>query len=131
MSTHTRLHISSLSSYLLIHTLDHILLPPPSHPSIHPTIHPTMSNIVLLQLTIPKHKNDIMGLMVMESGYGSAIPACVIMNVSKTGAASRSGLLNVGDHILSINGINLVGMPRKTCIDQIKVCVNDLQIYCS
>lgn len=80
-----------------------------------------MSNIVLLQLTIAKHKNDVMGLMVMESGYGSAIPTSVIMNLSKTGSASRCGLLNVGDHILSINGVNLVGMPRKVCIEQIKV----------
>lgn len=62
-----------------------------------------------------------MGMMVMDSGYGSAIPASVIVNLSKTGSASKSGLLNVGDHILSINGINLVGMPRKAYIDQIKV----------
>ena len=80
-----------------------------------------MYTYVLLQLTIAKRKNDIMGLMVMESGYGSAIPASVIISLSKIGSASRSGLLNVGDHILSINGVNLVGMPRKACIDQIKV----------
>ena len=60
-------------------------------------------------------------MMVMESGYGSAIPACVIVHLSKTGAATKCGLLNVGDHILSINGVNLVGMPRKACIEQIKV----------
>ena len=68
-----------------------------------------------------KHKNDILGIMVRESGYGSAIPSCVIVHMNKTGSASKSGLLNVGDHILSINGVNLVGMPRKTCIEQIKV----------
>lgn len=78
----------------------------------------------LLQLTMAKHKNDIMGMMVMESGYGSAIPACVVLHLSKTGSATKSGLLNVGDHILSINGINLVGMPRKACLEQIKVGVS-------
>ena len=62
-----------------------------------------------------------MGMMVMESGYGSAIPAAVIVHLSKTGAAFKSGLLNVGDHILSMNGTNFVGMPRKACIEQIKV----------
>ena len=62
-----------------------------------------------------------MGMMVMESGYGSAIPACVIVHLSKSGSASKCGLLNIGDHILSINGVNLVGMPRKACIEQIKV----------
>lgn len=79
---------------------------------------------LLLQLTLAKHKNDIMGMMVMESGYGSAIPACVIVHLSKTGSASKCGLLNIGDHILSINGVNLVGMPKKACMDQIKVCGN-------
>ncbi len=62
-----------------------------------------------------------MGVMVMESGYGSAIPSCVIAHLSKTGAAMKSGLLNIGDHIISINGVNLVGMPKKTCIEQLKV----------
>ena len=73
-------------------------------------------------MTLAKHKNELMGMMVMESGYGSAIPACVVVHLSKTGSALRSGLLNVGDHIISINGVNLVGMPRKACIEQIKVC---------
>lgn len=77
----------------------------------------------MLQLTLAKHKNDIMGMMVMESGYGSAIPACIIVHLNKTGSASKCGLLNIGDHILSINGVNLVGMPRKACIEQIKVCM--------
>jgi len=74
-----------------------------------------------LQLTLAKHKGEMMGIMVMESGYGSAIPACVIAHMSKTGAAARSGLLNVGDHIISMNGVSLVGMPQKACIEQIKV----------
>ncbi len=62
-----------------------------------------------------------MGIVVMESGYGSAIPSCVIAHLSKTGTALKSGLLNVGDHIISINGVNLVGMSQKTCIEQLKV----------
>lgn len=76
------------------------------------------------QLTLAKHKGELMGMMVMESGYGSAIPSCVIAHLSKSGAAIRSGLLNVGDHIISINGVNLVGMPKKACIEQLKVHPN-------
>ncbi len=87
-----------------------------------------LSNYTCFQLTIAKHRNDIMGMMVTESGYGSAIPALVIAHLSKTGAAAKCGLLNVGDHILSINGVNLVGMPRKTCIEHIKVNNN---VVCS
>ena len=47
----------------------------------------------------------------MESGYGSALPTPVIAHLSNTGAAARSGQLNVGDHIIAVNGINMVGMP--------------------
>lgn len=63
-------------------------------------------------------------MMVIESGYGSAIPSCVIAHLSKTGAALKSGLLNVGDHILSINGVNLVGMSKKLCLEQLKVLLH-------
>ena len=62
-----------------------------------------------------------MGVMVMESGYGSAIPTCIIAHMSKNGAAIKSGLLNVGDHIIALNGVSLVGMPVKACVEQIKV----------
>ena len=68
-----------------------------------------------------KSKGEMLGIMVMEAGYGSAIPACVVVHLNKTGAAVKSGLLNVGDHIISINGVSLVGMPIKSCIEEIKV----------
>ena len=74
-----------------------------------------------MQLSLAKRKGDILGLMVMESGYGSALPTPVIAHLSKTGSAVRSGQLNVGDHIIAINGVNMVGMPVKVCIDQLKV----------
>ena len=73
-----------------------------------------------------KSKGEILGIMVMEAGYGSAIPACVVAHLSKTGAALKSGLLNVGDHIISMNGVSLVGMPTKLCVEQIKVKVSVL-----
>lgn len=76
-----------------------------------------------MQLNLAKNKGDMLGVMVMESGYGSALPTPVIAHLSKTGSAARSGQLNVGDHIISINGINLVGMPVKVCIEQLKVNV--------
>ena len=71
-----------------------------------------------------KSKGESLGIMVMEAGYGSVIPACVVAHLSKTGAALKSGLLNVGDHIITINGVSLVGMPTKLCVEQIKVKIN-------
>lgn len=76
------------------------------------------------QLTFPKTKGEPLGIMIMESGYGSAIPTCVIAKMSKGGAAAKSGLLNVGDHIISLNGVSLVGMPLKACIEQVKVNIS-------
>ena len=70
-----------------------------------------------------KAKGEMLGIMVMEAGYGSAIPACVVVHLSRTGAAVKSGLLNIGDHIISINGVSLVGMSTKACIEQIKVLI--------
>lgn len=74
------------------------------------------------KLSLAKHRGDMLGMMVMESGYGSALPTPVIAHLSKTGSAARSGQLNIGDHIISINGINMVGMPVKVCIEQLKKC---------
>ena len=85
--------------------------------------------ITCLQLSLAKNKGDFLGVMVMESGYGSALPTPVIAHLSKTGSAcitgsaARSGQLNIGDHIISVNGINMVGMPVKVCIEQLKVSV--------
>lgn len=73
------------------------------------------------QITFAKQKGDILGLVVIDSGYGSVIPSCIVAHMNKTGAAGRSNLLNVGDQILSINGVSLVGMPLRVAIEQIKV----------
>ena len=67
--------------------------------------------------------------MVIDSGYGSAIPSCVVAHMNKTGAVAKSSLINVGDHILSINGISLVGMPLKLAVEQIKVREKEAQSH--
>jgi hypothetical protein len=72
------------------------------------------------EIVFPKKKNEPLGVMLIESGFGSPIPSCVIAAMSKNGSAQRSGLLNVGDHIISLNGVNFVGLPVKTCIWHVK-----------
>eukprot|EP00731_Ephydatia_muelleri_P016186 Em0009g610a len=74
------------------------------------------------QIVFHKSPGELIGIVVMESGYGSPIPTCVVAYMDKTGAATKSGLLNVGDHIISINGTSIIGLPLKTCIHQIKKC---------
>ena len=87
--------------------------------------------ITCLQLSLAKNKGDFLGVMVMEFGYGSALPTPVIAHLSKTGSAARSGQLNIGDHIISVNGINMVGMPVKVCIEQLKVSVYMYMYTCT
>merc|ERR1712071_395067 len=44
----------------------------------------------------------------------------VIANLAPAGAAARCGQLNIGDQIIAINGISLVGLPLSTCQTYIK-----------
>lgn len=51
------------------------------------------------------------------------LPTVVIANLAPAGAAARCGQLNIGDQIIAINGISLVGLPLSTCQTYIKVSV--------
>lgn len=76
-----------------------------------------------LQVVVPKMKSEILGVVVVESGWGSMVPTVVIANLSPTGAAAKCGQLNIGDQIIAINGVSLVGLPLSTCQNYIKVCI--------
>lgn len=59
----------------------------------------------------------------MESGWGSILPTVIIANMMHGGPAEKSGKLNIGDQIMSINGTSLVGLPLSTCQSIIKVSI--------
>ncbi|XP_069182123.1 uncharacterized protein [Procambarus clarkii] len=71
-------------------------------------------------VVVPKMKSEILGVVVVESGWGSMVPTVVIANLSPTGAAAKCGQLNIGDQIIAINGVSLVGLPLSTCQNYIK-----------
>lgn len=60
-------------------------------------------------------------MVIVESGWGSMLPTVVIANLAPAGAAARCGQLNIGDQIIAINGVSLVGLPLSTCQNYIKV----------
>lgn len=60
-------------------------------------------------------------MVIVESGWGSILPTVIIANMMHAGPAERSGRLNIGDQIMSINGTSLVGLPLSTCQSIIKV----------
>lgn len=77
---------------------------------------------LLSQVCIEKAKGEILGVVIVESGWGSILPTVIIANMMHAGPAERSGRVNIGDQIMSINGTSLVGLPLSTCQSIIKVC---------
>lgn len=73
------------------------------------------------QVYIRKQKGEILGIAVVESGWGSILPTVVIANLMHGGPAERSGELSIGDRLMSINGTSLVGLPLTTCQSIIRV----------
>ncbi|CAF1178772.1 unnamed protein product [Adineta steineri] len=72
------------------------------------------------EVIVPKGKNEPLGIVIVESGWGSMLPTVVIANMMPSGPAARCGHLNIGDQIISVNGISLVGLPLSSCQTQIK-----------
>uniref|UniRef100_A0A3Q2NN18 Uncharacterized protein n=1 Tax=Fundulus heteroclitus TaxID=8078 RepID=A0A3Q2NN18_FUNHE len=70
---------------------------------------------------IEKAKGEILGVVIVESGWGSILPTVIIANMMHAGPAERSGRVNIGDQITSINGTSLVGLPLSTC-QTVKQC---------
>ena len=75
----------------------------------------------MMQVIVPKQKGEILGMVIVESGWGSMLPTVVIANMAQQGPAARCGHLNIGDQIIAINGVSLVGLPLSTCQAYIKV----------
>ncbi|XP_074649836.1 uncharacterized protein LOC141905025 isoform X2 [Tubulanus polymorphus] len=76
------------------------------------------------EVIVPKLKGEPLGVVIVESGWGSMVPTVVLANMSPTGAAARCGQLNIGDQIMSINGVSLVGLSLTSCQSYIKAAKN-------
>ncbi len=75
----------------------------------------TLSISLLPQLQLEKQKGEILGIVIVESGWGSILPTVILANMMNGGPAARSGKLSIGDQIMSINNTSLVGLPLATC----------------
>lgn len=78
---------------------------------------------VHVQVIVPKQKGEALGVVIVESGWGSVLPTAVLANMHPSGPAARCGQLNIGNRIISINGQSLVGLPLATCQSLFKVLV--------
>uniref|UniRef100_A0A8C7GIR4 Amyloid beta protein binding family A member 2 n=1 Tax=Oncorhynchus kisutch TaxID=8019 RepID=A0A8C7GIR4_ONCKI len=80
------------------------------------------------ELQLEKHKGEILGVVIVESGWGSILPTVILANMMNGGPAARSGKLSIGDQIMSINNTSLVGLPLATCQGIIKGLKNQVQV---
>ncbi|XP_066557377.1 amyloid-beta A4 precursor protein-binding family A member 2 isoform X2 [Amia ocellicauda] len=80
------------------------------------------------ELQLEKVKGEILGVVIVESGWGSILPTVILANMMNGGPAARSGKLSIGDQIMSINGTSLVGLPLATCQGIIKGLKNQTQV---
>ncbi|KAK7126134.1 hypothetical protein R3I93_021497 [Phoxinus phoxinus] len=69
---------------------------------------------------IEKQKGEMLGVVIVESGWGSILPTVIIASLMHSGPAAKSGRLNIGDQIMTVNGTSLVGLPLSTCQSIIK-----------
>lgn len=69
-------------------------------------------------------------MVIVESGWGSILPTVIIASMMHGGPAEKSGRLNIGDQIMTINGTSLVGLPLSTCQSIIKVrCCSPVTLF--
>ncbi|XP_055911592.1 uncharacterized protein LOC129945737 isoform X1 [Eupeodes corollae] len=80
------------------------------------------------EVVVPKAKGEILGVVIVESGWGSMLPTVVIANLMSAGAAARCGQLNIGDQLIAINGMSLVGLPLSTCQSYIRNAKNQTAV---
>ncbi|KAF7658757.1 hypothetical protein LDENG_00008430, partial [Lucifuga dentata] len=83
------------------------------------------------ELYVEKQKGESLGVVIVESGWGSILPTVILANMLNSGPAARSGKLSVGDQIMSINDTSLVGLPLATCQGIIKGLKNQVKVKLS
>ncbi|XP_061891768.1 amyloid-beta A4 precursor protein-binding family A member 2 isoform X1 [Entelurus aequoreus] len=83
------------------------------------------------ELCVEKQKGENLGVVIVESGWGSILPTVILAGMLNSGPAARSGKLSVGDQIMSINDTSLVGLPLATCQGIIKGLKNQLKVKLS
>ncbi|VDD76383.1 unnamed protein product [Mesocestoides corti] len=80
------------------------------------------------EVIVPKQKGETLGVVIVESGWGSVLPTAVLANMHPAGPAARCGQLNIGNQIISINGRSLVGLPLASAQALIKATKNQTSV---
>ena len=70
---------------------------------------------MLAQVVVPKAKGEILGVVIVESGWGSMLPTIVIANLCPNGPAARCGQLNIGDQVTEISPSKMEERRKPLC----------------
>ena len=62
----------------------------------------------IFKVVVPKAKGEILGVVIVESGWGSMLPTIVLANLLPGGPAARCGQLNIGDQVRITHSGNFV-----------------------
>lgn len=66
------------------------------------------------EIWITKFKSEPLGVVLVESGWGSIVPTFILANMKHGGPAEMSTNLSIGDQVMAVDGVSLVGlsMPK-------------------
>ena len=62
------------------------------------------------EIWISKYKSDPLGVVLVESGWGSIVPTFILANMKHGSPAEISSKLSIGDQIMAVDGMSLVGL---------------------
>ncbi|KAL1023253.1 hypothetical protein UPYG_G00038320 [Umbra pygmaea] len=83
------------------------------------------------EVLLSKAPGEMIGMAVVESGWGSILPTVVVANLLHGGPAERCGALSIGDRIMAVNGTSLVGLPIASCQNIIRDLKNQTEVKVS
>lgn len=63
------------------------------------------------EIWISKYKGEPLGIVLVESGWGSIVPTFILANMKHGGPAELSTHLSIGDQVMAVDGVSLVGLP--------------------
>ena len=81
------------------------------------------------QVVVTKKRGESLGVMLLESGWGSMLPTVFIAHIANYSPSAICQQLTVGDHILSCNGASLVGLPLSECNTVLRVRLGYIPLH--
>jgi amyloid beta A4 precursor protein-binding family A member 2 len=83
------------------------------------------------QIVVSKLPGEQLGIVVMESGWGSMVPTVMVAHLNPNGPLGRCGQLSIGHQIISINKISLVGLTLSASQQIMKDCRSERSVRLS